>query len=379
MRSICFVILARICMTQDEVCSGSMEHDHVQLLQVGLQMDLQAKPHAGAKPLHDDELVVLQKSMEALTSSRKYNRSLPIFVTMSDSEFLPHLRPWSARLRSLGLGQQVILSLDSEVDAEAARYDLPAIDSEGTALSMLATMARKPEIRKISSTFSFLKFAAPQALLAIGFEEVVFTEMDVFFFQNPSAVLNDVVLVEDSTPYLENPLLFLTNEARDALRKKNNGKLCLGDGFQQQFEVDQTEPSSADYVAMVGFLCSNMGFMKFRGYKMAEVLKSYLNSPDAQEFVGGGNFSKGADSVSFNSFLMQNPNVSMGMLPNERFSSTIQGSRGSEMLLHLSDSSLGCKHHILDQLYNDTNLNVSHAADEYRQQNAVEVVSGDVC
>ena len=77
-----------------------------------------------------------------------------------------------------------------------------------------------------------------------------------------------------------------------------------------------------------------------------------------------GEVKEGADQFIFNQFLV-GANLSIGLLPREKFAHRVNKVTANTEVGHLSFANPACKYDILDKLYNATNPKASLLVDTY--------------
>lgn len=110
----------------------------------------------------------------------------PIVVTAFDDWYQTTAKKWVARNRELGVNQYLMIAMEHR-SAELARHNgFPALNANGECLESEENAVSSDMGRWVlPDSLSFVKFLVPALLMQEGYKRVVFSEMDVFFFENP--------------------------------------------------------------------------------------------------------------------------------------------------------------------------------------------------
>jgi len=111
----------------------------------------------------------------------------PIAVTAFDDWYKETAEKWVARNKELRVNQYLTIAMD-QTSAELARYNgFPALNAHGECVGMNSSKLKSSDMIswELPDMFSSAKFLVPGLLMQEGFKRVLFSEMDVFFIENP--------------------------------------------------------------------------------------------------------------------------------------------------------------------------------------------------
>lgn len=251
--------------------------------------------------------------LQLLLTHQRFNHSEPLVVTALDGAYAKYLTPWSQRLRNLGLQQQIIIALDNAAEEVAVSGGLPALDVDGHLVtsslkqrdafkSVIETKSVRTEW-KMPKDLATLKFMVPYLLLERDFDMVIFSEADVFMFDNPLTAFRPLAKSTD-------------------------------------FAIMPNHPREGQ---------SNIGFMMFKGMSSVPMLREFCQAWFEKE---RGDLVRVADQLAFNAILHQAAGVHKFDLPAPQFVQRPPDVTSATIVAHLAWANPRCKQFFLEQLYN---------------------------
>lgn len=118
------------------------------------------------------------------------NVSQPIVVTAFDDFYNEIAEKWAAHNQELGVNQYLMVALGDGSVQLAREKGFPAFTGSGELINVGESILKKKIVEKptwqIPEMLSAAKFLLPALLMQAGFKRVIFSEMDVFFFENPA-------------------------------------------------------------------------------------------------------------------------------------------------------------------------------------------------
>jgi len=170
----------------------------------------------------------LNASVATVVAGHNFARHAPVLVTLADEGYEEFLAPWASKSGEMGFTQKFVVALAPSTFALCENLSLPSVlvDTDSLNLSQAESL-RAVSASSIPGQVPFAKFGVPYVLLQMGFDSVVLSEMDVFFFASPLPMLQDVRSRRGA------PVLAMPDE-KDIVDKSaiNIGFMMLGRGSE---------------------------------------------------------------------------------------------------------------------------------------------------
>lgn len=260
-----------------------------------------------------------RQGISRIAQEWNFNKHSAVLVTACDFHYKDLLVPWSQRLQRLGLRQQVIVTLDNAAAQIARSHGLPALNRHGKMVSPelappvgLVELAAVP--LELAELFATVNLLVPMLLLEMNFDRVIFSEMDVFLFQNP-------------VPYIDSATFKKFQGGYSGLNPSATNLLSMRSICNvPEIGHDSTNHGCANE--------TNIGFMQLQGRDGAILLRNVLS-------IWSETSRKRWDQAVFNDELHRElaghaPHLMVGLLPSPRFAVHPWASTAETVVMHFT-------------------------------------------
>lgn len=265
----------------------------------------------------------LSGSVATLVAGHNFTDSVPVLLTLADVAYEEFLVPWAAKSEEFGFAQKLVVTLAASTSALCATHSLPSVLIDSRSFGLLVNSLHAPtHARTIPSQLPLAKFGVPYVLLQMGFDSVVVSEMDVFFFASPLPMLQDVRSRTGASV-----LAMPDDKRRPLLNETNIGFMMLAHG-------------------------SETLLLKF--------LTAWWEKRSQVADVGSDQLEFQALSTQF----LEDRAVNIELLDWKFFAVRPRDLRADTIVLHLAYARSECKHDLLESLYHGKQAAVSHRVQE---------------
>jgi len=136
-------------------------------------------------------LARLNASVATVVAGHNFVRDAPVLLTAADEGYKDFFAPWASKAEEVGFAQKFVVALTQSTLALCGTLNLPSVLVDTDNVNMPPPTSAAHYARLLPGQLPFAKFGVPHVLLQSGFDSVVLSEMDVFFFASPLPMLAD--------------------------------------------------------------------------------------------------------------------------------------------------------------------------------------------